>query len=126
MRSVDADRVKMQGALMQIVRKDTHVVHEIRTATGTTVREFVTTSGTVFAVAWQGPWLPDMRQILGASFDRYQTAVHASSRARRSRGTITINEPDLVVQMSGHPRSFSGRAYVPALLPQGVHLESIK
>ena len=125
-RSVDADRAKMQGALIQIVRSDTHVVHEMRAASGTTVREYLTTTGTVFAVAWQGPWLPDMRQILGSHFEQYQNAVRAQSSTRRSRGTLTIDDGGLVVQMSGHPRAFSGRAYVPALLPQGMRLESIR
>ena len=90
----------MQGALMGIVRADTHVVHEIRAASGTTVREYLTTTGTVFAVAWQGPWLPDMRQVLGTHFDQYQQAVHSGARTRKSRGSIVIEEPDLVVQMT--------------------------
>ena len=124
--SVDRDRIRMQGALMGIVRADTHVVHEIRAASGTTVREYLTTTGTVFAVAWQGPWLPDMRQVLGTHFDQYQQAVHSGARTRKSRGSIVIEEPDLVVQMTGHQRSFSGRAYVPALLPLGLRPDSIR
>jgi hypothetical protein len=114
----------MQGALMQIVRRDSHVVHEMRSAAGTTVREYVTTSGTVFAVAWEGPWLPDLRQLLGSRFDRFQSLVRA--RTRRTRGLVTVNDPDLVVQMSGHPRSFVGRAYLPALMPQGLQPEWIR
>jgi hypothetical protein len=124
--SVDRDRVHMQGALLRIVRADTHIVHEIRAASGTTVREYLTTTGTVFAVAWQGPWLPDMRQVLGTHFDQYQRAIQSGARTRKSRGSIVIDESDLVVQMSGHQRSFSGRAYVPALVPLGLRPDSIR
>ena len=53
--SVDADRVHVEGALMRIVRNDAYALHEIRSASGTMIREYVNSSGTVFAVAWQGP-----------------------------------------------------------------------
>jgi hypothetical protein len=124
--SVDADRVHAEGALMRIVRSDAYALHEIRSATGTTIREFVNGSGTVFAVAWDGPWMPDLRQVLGDRFDRYQAALKANQHARRGRGAVVIDEPDLVVQISGHQRAFNGRAYVPALVPSGVQLAAIR
>ena len=124
--SIDADRVHVEGALMRIVRNDAYALHEIRSASGTMIREYVNSSGTVFAVAWQGPWLPDLRQVLGDHFEQYQAAMRARQRARKGRGSIVIDEPGLVVQMSGHPRAFSGRAYVPALLPPGIQLEAIR
>ena len=62
----------------------------------------------------------------GAHFDRYQTVMRDARRARTARGSVLIDLPDLVVQMSGHPRSFFGRVYVPALMPQGVRVESIQ
>ena len=34
--SVDADRVRMQGALLRIARSDAYTVHELRSASGTT------------------------------------------------------------------------------------------
>jgi hypothetical protein len=124
--SVDADRVRMQGALLRIVTSDAYTVHEVQSSSGTTVREYVSSSGTVFAVAWQGPWLPNLRQILGTYFDTYQRTVQGTPGKRKARGSLVINEPDLVVQMSGRPRAFSGRAYVPRLMPQRVQLETIR
>jgi len=121
--SVEADRVQAQGSLTQIVRTDAYTRHEMRTASGTMIREYVSPAGTVFAVTWQGPWLPDLRQVLGSYFDRYQRALRAGPR--RARGVVQINEPDFVVQASGHQRSFSGRAMVPALAPSGVRIESL-
>jgi len=49
--SVDADRVRMQGALLRIDRSDAQTVHEVQSSSGTTVREYVSPSGAVFAVA---------------------------------------------------------------------------
>jgi hypothetical protein len=100
-----------------------HTVHEIQTPSGTIVREYVSSAGTVFAVAWQGPVMPDLRQALGIYFDRYIKAVSGEHAGHRRRA---IREPDLVVQSNGHMRSFSGRAYLPQLLPQGVSVEEIR
>lgn len=124
--SVEADRVHANGSLTRMVRTDAYALHEIRSAAGTTIREYVSPSGTVFAVAWDGPWMPDMTQVLGAHFGHYQQAMAARARRRRSRGLVVIDDADLVVQMSGHPRSFSGRAYIPSLVPQGIDLGAIR
>jgi hypothetical protein len=124
--SVDTDRVRMQGALLRIVRVDAYTLHEVQSSSGTTIREYVSSGGTVFAVAWQGPWLPNLRQILGPYFDQYQNAVQAAQRSRRARGLLTISQPDLIVQMSGHPRAFSGRAYVPRLMPLSIQADIIR
>ena len=123
--SVEADRVGMQGALLRIVSSDAYTLHEVQSSSATTVREYVSSTGVVFAVAWQGPWLPNMRQILGTYFEAYQR-LQAAPRTRRGRGSIVIDQPDLVVQMSGHPRAFSGRAYVPRLLPASVPVNIIR
>jgi hypothetical protein len=124
--TVDADRVRMQGALLRISRSDAYTVHELRSASGTTVREYVSSNGTVFAVAWQGPWLPDLRQMLGPYFDDYQRALQSTTGNRRARGALSVELPDLTVQMTGHPRAFSGRAYVPRLMPLRVQAETIR
>jgi hypothetical protein len=123
--TVDADRVHIQGALMRMVTIDGYALHEIRAATGTMVREYVNSSGTVFAVAWDGPWLPDLRQVLGTHFEQYQAAMRLQ-KARTPRGVVSINQPGLVVQMSGHPRAFTGRAYIPSMLPSTVRPEAIR
>jgi hypothetical protein len=52
--------------------------------------------------------------------------MRARQSARTGRGAVAINDGGLVVQMSGHPRAFTGRAYVPALMPAGVQPESLR
>ena len=123
--SVHDDQAKMQGSL-RTTQADAYTVHEIKAATGTVVREYVSTSGKVFAVAWQGPWPPDMRQILAGYFEQYQQAVQAQASARAGRRPLLIEQPGFVVQSGGHMRSFAGRAYIPEMLPQGVGKEEIR
>jgi len=124
--SVQSDRVKMRGALLRITATGSSTVHEIQTSSGTVVREFISPAGKVFGVAWEGPWLPDLREMLGMYFEQYTTLAQAARRDRKARGPISIQEPGLVVQMSGRARAFVGRAYVPQLLPQGVGAESVR
>ncbi|HEY7287687.1 MAG TPA: DUF2844 domain-containing protein [Vicinamibacterales bacterium] len=124
--SVQDDRVHMQGALRQVVRSGPFTLHEIQSASGVVVREYVSDAGTVFAVTWQGATFPDMRQLLGPYFDRYHAEAERLARSRRGHGPLTVDLGDLVVQSAGHNRSFSGRAYLPGNMPQGVGIESIR
>jgi len=64
--------------------------------------------------------------VLGDHFDHFQRSMQAAPHARRNRGVVAIDEPDLVVHISGHQRSFYGRAYLPALVPQGMAAEAIR
>lgn len=115
----------MQGT-RRVTTADSYTVHEIQAGTGTVVREYVSADGKVFAVAWQGPWPPDMHQLLGDYFDQYTQAVKARSTGRIARRPLSIEEPGLVFQMTGHSRSFSGRAYIPERLPTSVTAEAIR
>ena len=123
--SVPADQVQMKGTLRS-TQNQAYAVHEIRAATGTVVREFVSPSGKVFGVAWQGPWPPNMRQILASYFEQYQRAAQVRMNSRPGRRPLMLEQPGLVVQSSGHMRSFAGRAYVPDMLPPEVSAEAIR
>jgi Protein of unknown function (DUF2844) len=124
--SVRTDQAHMRAALVRITGAGAYSVHEIQTPYGTLVREYVSTTGTVFAVAWQGPWQPDLRQVLGTYFDHYIQSAQAVRSRRRGRGSLLIQEPGLVVQQAGHPRAFVGSAYDPQLLPQGFDARTIR
>ena len=123
--SVQNDVAHMQGSLRSI-QSHAFTVHEITGATGATVREYASPSGKIFAVTWQGPWLPNMRQLLSSYFAQYDQALQANPPARAGRRPLRIEQPGLVVQLSGHMRSFSGRAYIPQMMPQEVHAEDIR
>ena len=90
---------------------------------GTVVDEYVDASGTVFAVAWSGPFKPDLKQLLGRHFGRL--AQHrGGGQANRSR--VDVDTGDLVVQSSGHMGAFVGHAWVPARLPAGFDPQEMK
>jgi Protein of unknown function (DUF2844) len=121
--SVQSDQTHMKASV-QVSRTANYSVHEMKAAEGTAVREFVSPSGKVFGVAWNGPFRPDLKQMLGSYYDQFVAAAQSKRGGRNA--PLTIQEPGLVVQMSGHQRSFVGRAYVPGLLPQGVQPTEIK
>jgi hypothetical protein len=123
--SIQADQIHLQGH-RTMKAAGSYTVHEIQGSAGTVVREYISADGKVFGVAWQGPWVPDMRQLLGSYFDQYARANQAQKGARIRRGPVLIDEPGLVVQIGGHPRAFAGRAYVPEMLPSGVRAENIQ
>lgn len=109
-------------ASARIERAVTHTMHELQAATGTKVREYADNDGKVFAVSWQGPFRPDLRQLLGAYYDTYLTAA----KTRVGRGPVNIQVPGLVVHMSGHQRNFYGRAYLVDKVPQGLSTDEIR
>jgi hypothetical protein len=123
--SVEADQVKMQATL-ETTNKDLYSVHEIHVPNNVVVREFVSQAGSVFAVAWQGAARPDLRQLLGSYFDSFAKASQAKKAQRVGRGPLVIEQAGLVVEMGGHARSFSGRAYDPRMLPAGVPSTEIR
>ena len=120
--SIARDQEGAQGSLRTLELPD-YRLHEIRAATGTVIREFSAADGSVFAVAWDGPFLPDVRRLLGKSWEAYASALRAK---RRGRGPLVVRLPDLVVESAGHPRGFHGRAFLPQLVPAGVSLETIR
>lgn len=123
--SVQADQVHMR-ATVKTIQADAYTVQEIQAPSGTVVREYVSPAGKVFAVAWHGPFLPDLHQILGASFDTFTHALQAPNGRRFVRGPVSVQQGGLVVFSAGHPRNFSGKAYLSDMLPEGVRAEEIR
>lgn len=124
--SIEADRAQLKASL-KIIESDAYAVHEMRSPTGTVVREYVSrTDGRVFGVAWQGPFIPDLRQLLGSYFHRYSQAAKVHRESQPARRPLNIREPRFVVQTAGHMGAFAGRAYDPGLLPAGVGANDIR
>ncbi|MEJ2009185.1 MAG: DUF2844 domain-containing protein, partial [Acidobacteriota bacterium] len=96
---------------------------QLSSANGRVVREYVSPAGLVFGVAWQGPTMPDLRQLLGSHFAQLQQA--AQSRRHRG-GPLVVETKDFVLVSSGHMRAFHGVAYVPSLLPANVRAEVVR
>ena len=116
--SVKVDAALVQGSI-KIQERMLYRVHEIQMPSGTVVREFVSAAGNVFAVAWRGPTLPNLRQTLGQYFDNYVAAAKLKEARHRY---VHVQQDDLVVESGGHMRAFAGRAYLPQAIPSGVSL----
>lgn len=120
--TVQADVARMKGAL-RITSSVGVMVHEITTSYGTVVREYITPGDKVFAVSWRGPVNPDLRQMLGDYYAQYEQA--ASLPHPGGHRHLAIEQPGLVVQVSGRMRAFEGRAWVPSLVPQNFSVSDI-
>jgi len=117
--SVQSDIEHFQGSIKASTEHTSFRVHEIQMPSGTLLREFVSLDGNVFGVAWNGPYMPNLRQLLGRYFDSY---VSGAKLNHLDHSHLQIQQPDLVVQARGHMRAFSGRAYLPTGLPAGFNL----
>ena len=123
--SVATDMAQMKSTV-KVTPGDAFAVHEMKGSGGSVVREFVSPAGRVFGVAWQGPSIPDLHQLLGTYFQQYSAAAQAAKAGHPGRRPLNIQLPGLVVQTSGHMRAFYGRAYDPSLLPQGVSADAVR
>jgi hypothetical protein len=121
--SVQTDVVALQASIKLSEDRTIYRLHEIQLPSGTLLREFVSPDGNVFAVAWNGPHMPDLRQAFGQYFDRF---VAGAKLSHGDHTHLQIEQTDLVVQIRGHMRSFSGRAYLPAAVPSGVDLGDLR
>jgi len=118
--SVTADQAHFKSPTRVVVMAS-YSVHVMRTPAGTIIRQFVSPSGTVFGVAWQG-FSPDLQQLLGSHFEEYVSA--ASQPAARGRG-VHIETGDLVVETGGHMRFVVGHAFLRSKMPLGVHADDL-
>lgn len=120
--SVTNDQIQMRATLRSS-QSQGYSVHELSDPAGNVVREFVSPEGRVFGMAWHGPFRPNFQQLLGTYFEQF---AEAGKNHRRGTGPLIIEQPGLVLYSGGHMRAFFGKAYVPAMLPQGVTADAIK
>ena len=119
--TVQSEAAQLHGSL-SVGEHQNYRLHEIQLPSGTLVREFSGRDGRVFAVSWNGPSIPNLRQTLGRYFDHYVTAAKA---AHAGHHRLQINRDDLVIKAGGHMRAFSGLAYLPQALPSGVNVRDL-
>ena len=122
--SIASDKTHMRAQL-RATTSNGYSIHALGTDAGIHVREYISAQGKVFAVAWDGPNLPDLTQLLGDYFPTFQAAM-TERRSRGLRGPVSLQQDDLVVESNGHMRAYFGRAYVPSLLPPQVSIEEIQ
>lgn len=122
--SVTSDQLHMKSE-ERVQTLQNYRVHELTTAEGTTVREYVSPQGSVFGITWHGRSAPDMNQLLGTYTNNLQTATPAQTKIQRRRG-ITVRTGDFVYSNFCHLRRCAGSAYLPKLVPANVTAEAIQ
>jgi hypothetical protein len=122
--SVSTDQLHMKSE-DRVQTFQAYKVHQLTTANGPTVREYVSPQGLVFAITWQGRSTPDMNQLLGTYVNDLQTATAAQTRIQPRRG-ISVKTKDFVYSNFCRLRICTGSAYVPSLIPSNVSVEAIR
>ena len=122
--SVASDQKAISAVRRAMKTSTGYTVHEIRSET-ITVREYVSPSGVVFGIAWNGLTYPDLTPLLGSYSSEYQKALSHAHR-QPGRRHVTVKTEGVIVEKWGHMRNLQGRAYAPAMIPQGVSVDEIK
>lgn len=100
----------------------TYTVVQRQLESGTSVREFVDASGVMFAVSWSGPFLPDLKELLGVHFE--SMAAQGNGR-NRQRSRLAVQDSGAVIVSEGHMGAFEGRAWLPSRLPPGFDVRGM-
>jgi hypothetical protein len=104
-----------------VVRTAQYDLHELTAPTGGVLREYVSHEGTVFAISYHGPTMPDLKAVLGSSHSRYVAAVHAN---HRNHHVINVVDSGVRLHIRKLARGFDVEATSPTLTPVGVVIPS--
>lgn len=122
--SVTSDRKALSAVRGATTVHSGYTIQEVR-SDSVTVREYISPSGIVFGIAWNGLIHPDLAPLLGSYAGEYEEALKHTPR-QRGRRSSTIKGARVVVEKWGQMRNLQGRAYAPALMPPGVTIDEIK
>lgn len=122
--SVESDRNALSAVRRAATVRTGYAIEEVR-SDSIVVREYVSSSGVVFGIAWNGLIHPDLMPLLGSYAGEYQEALRQTPR-NPGRRRLQVKTNRVVVEKWGHMRNLQGRAYVPALIPPGVSVDEIK
>jgi hypothetical protein len=121
--SVAKDHLALHGATLAVTTREGYAIHETTTTDGATVRQFVSPSGTVFAVSWAGRTQPDLQLLLAKHYTRY---LAATKEPHASHKVLSVATPDVVINVARHVRGFTGSALIPALVPAKVSVADLR
>ncbi|HEX9154853.1 MAG TPA: DUF2844 domain-containing protein [Nitrospira sp.] len=117
--SVARDRAAMGGQGQSKPGKGYSI--ETITVAGMTIKEYVSSDGTVFAVTWRGTGSPDLSLLFGSYIDEYREGLTAlQNKKPRIRRPMVLKTAHLVIERAGHTRHMWGRAFIPSLLPATI------
>jgi len=109
------------GAARQVQKVAGGERHELTLPSGIVVHQYVSARGAVYAITWKGPRLPDLRELLGPYFAQLE---RRDAYAPLGHHRLSLDGTDFSIRSAGHRGSFSGRAWVPSLVPAGVTIDN--
>ena len=121
--SLDSNRAVLKAVHKSTVIIGVYAIHEDISESGR-IRQYVSSNGIVFAVAWNGVSHPDLANLLGSYYDDYNQVQRNMPRRPGNRHAL-LRGNRVVVEKWGHMRNLQGRAYAPTLLPIGVTTDEI-
>ena len=122
--SVASDRKAFSAVQHATLARNGYTVQELK-SDANVVREYISPSGVVFGIAWNGLSHPDLTTLLGTYVGDYQQALQRSA-SQKGKRHMQVKANRVVVEKWGHMRNMQGRAYIPALIPSGVSINEIK
>lgn len=121
--SVLRDHAALSGTALTRTSAGGFDVLESTTPDGFSVRQYVSPQGIVFAAAWKGPGMPNLKVVLGQYYSRYSADLYTRAASPKLH---TIGTRDFVLQVAKLPRGLAGSSYVPALVPPGASIEAVR
>jgi hypothetical protein len=122
--SVSSDQTAIAAKRVSKTVQNGYTVQELG-SDSVILREYISSTGIIFAIAWNGLIHPDLTTLLGSYAGEYGAALRFAQREHGNRHR-KIETDQVVVEKWGHMRNLQGRAYVPALIPSGVNVDEIK
>jgi hypothetical protein len=122
--SISLDQKAFSASRHSVRNFTAYTIEEIKNET-VTIRQYVSSSNVIFAVAWTGLMHPDLNELLGSYASEYQRTIKQNQR-QRGRRYFRVATQDIIVEKWGHMRRMHGRAYIPSLIPDGVGVDEIK
>ena len=122
--SIMSDRKSLSAKRGPTATRDGYTIQTIE-SDSMTVREYLSLSGVVFGIAWNGMSHPDLTRLLGPYAGEYKDALRQTPH-KPGRRHLQVKSNRIVVEKWGHMRNLQGRAYVLSLIPSGVSVDEIK
>lgn len=122
--TVEGDQNSL-SAHRRIITSHADYTIQVISSDSVSIREYVSPSGIVFGIAWDGLIHPDLTKLLGNYAGEYESARKLMRRAYGQR-RLLVKADQVVVEKWGHMRNLHGRAYAPSLLPPGVGVDDIR
>jgi hypothetical protein len=124
--SIHADQVRV-AAVRRQQSALTMQVHTLTLADGSTIRQYATPTGRVFAISWNTHFKPHLADLLGTHFAAYARAGRSAQQQRSGIAhSATVRSGDLVVESMAHLNAHVGRAYLRSLMPAGTSADALR